>query len=1253
MNIATIEVSGVYASAKAYTHIPAGLVGATVTFDFSDPKWDNLSKTAIFRGNVTRDVIMSDNIVRVPPETVEEPGSRLLIGVYGVDSNKNIVIPTLWTDIGPIRPAADPSGDPSVDPSLPVWAQLAEEIEKLKSEAPDVPGKPGQDGGYYTPSLTQPNDNTLEFRFTPSNQGMPTVDPVQVELPNSGGNSVLCVTVRKDGSGIATVSHTNSEIQEAYGKGMEIICHYSDMDMSQSLQLVNCITGQCTFTAVGVYGGMRVNWKVVIDRNVPTVELTFDNYVDRETFAGFAEDVDERLTEFSEIAEEEFNHFDTIMVKSVNGQTPDENGNVEITIPDSGGSLVVKYDQSTKTVNHSFDEIKQALDREQVVVLEVVQVHLPIYGYGDSYVAFIHDETGLPVEIYTVYSDGTVHVAEEENTGGNVDLTGVVKSVNGVTPDENGNVEITVSGGATVATVEPAYDDIPKIFFGGALQQTKDEKVVPFRYISKTDDFSGYAEIKAQGNSSMSYPKKNQTVKMFADEACETKLKKDFKGWGKQNKHVYKANWIDLTHARNVVSARLWADVVKSRTNYAELPELLRTSPNQGAVDGFPVKVYADGVYQGRYTLNIPKDAWMANMDKDLDTHCILCGENYVSGCFRASANINESDWTDEIHDTVPASIKTRWNQVISFVMNSTDEEFRANLNQYFYVDSLIDYYLFGLASCGLDAFGKNQLYMTYDGQKWIATMYDMDSTWGLYWNGSKFVSSSYRRDEYEDYVNSTGNLLYVRLEQLFYEELQTRWAELKNGALSIENIINRFERFTDIASAELVKEDYASTTGGGKFTGIPSKDTNNIQQIRSFALTRQAWTDEYVANLTASDPEEPDVPDEPDTPVIPTDGLVYSLPEVKTFNGSSDYVDTGVMLFDTDKDFTIVVDFQTDRSGIASGSNGQIVHCCYEENPWPGMSLMYRYSNSINLAGSTLLDSTKTSDRNLVVITKDAANSIIEARTIDKSATISGKYANTLFEQTTLLGCGQGVDKSRFAFWAGTMYRCDIYLRKFTDTEIDEVLNNSSGTDDVTKEIVINNLVALKEVNDDTCDAASGAFNADAQHNSSGFIPVNPGDNIEFSGASAAYFDAVKNYVSGIPYSGNVPKTVTVPDGVAYICFNYSLNVAPYLIILPVKEADIAIGEDIATGENIDLTGYYSEEGFQTSDTYGTLKLTNVSPGMVFSTQNGNTAHFFDKNKDNLKKPTWNWPITVPEAAVYMAVSFPKATELSVIRTA
>ena len=465
--------------------------------------------------------------------------------------------------------------------------------------------------------------------------------------------------------------------------------------------------------------------------------------------------------------------------------------------------------------------------------------------------------------------------------------------------DERGRV-LALEGAAAIAggpAVEPGEEDIPKVFFGSALPQTKDDAVMSFRYISKTEDIKGYCKTKAQGNSSMSYPKKNQTVKLYKDEACTEKLKVDFKGWGKQNKFCFKANWIDLTHARNVVSARLWGDVVKSRANYEEIPELLRTSPNQGAVDGFPVKVYANGIYQGRYTLNIPKDAWMANMDDELDEHCILCGENYVSGCFRAEANIDESDWTDEVHDTVPASIKNRWNEAIRFVMNSTDDEFVAGIGNYFDVESLIDYYLFGLVTLNNDGFGKNQLYMTYDGMKWYATVYDVDNTFGTYLG--YHMDYDFPRERYEDYYASYetryGNLLYIRLAELFVDAIKARYAELKKGALSVENIINRFERFTDIAPPYLVEEDYAETTANGAFTEIPLKDVSNIQQIRSFVVARYPYIDGYVADQ-GKDPT-----------------ILYELPEETVFAGvDSQMIDTGVKLFDEPKSFTILVDATT-----------------------------------------------------------------------------------------------------------------------------------------------------------------------------------------------------------------------------------------------------------------------------------------------------------------------------------------------------
>lgn len=405
--------------------------------------------------------------------------------------------------------------------------------------------------------------------------------------------------------------------------------------------------------------------------------------------------------------------------------------------------------------------------------------------------------------------------------------------------------------------VEPQLMDMPRIYFSeGTLPTTKTATTLRFDYYSKTKEYHGWAEIKCQGNSSMSYPKKNFTVKLYKDKEKTQKLKIDFKGWGKQSKFVLKANWIDITHARNIVSARIWADIVKSRSDYDTLPELLRTSPNQGAIDGFPITVYGNGYYQGRYTLNIPKDKWMSNMDDTLDTNCILCGENYISGCFRALPVINGTDWTDEIHDTVPDVIKTSWTTSINFVMTSSDEEFKANLHNYFNVPSLIDYILYGILSTGLDAFGKNQIYMTYDAQTWLGNMYDMDSTWGLYWNGSKILSNTYSREEFEDMISGRqGNLLYIRLQQLFIAEIKARYTELRKSIFTYPYLVNKFEEFCQICPQDIVKEDYANTTANGAYTGIPSVTANNIQQLRSYINARLSYMDTYINSLVEAKP--------------------------------------------------------------------------------------------------------------------------------------------------------------------------------------------------------------------------------------------------------------------------------------------------------------------------------------------------------------------------------------------------------------
>lgn len=132
MEVAKIYVNGVNAVVAGLKKIPKGIAGATITVAFGNG-WDGLTKTAVFQGAVTKDVLDIGNVITIPAECVEESGHRLRVGFYGV-ADETLVIPTLWADLGTIQDAADPSGDTSTDPTLPVWAKMQELIMVMEDQ---------------------------------------------------------------------------------------------------------------------------------------------------------------------------------------------------------------------------------------------------------------------------------------------------------------------------------------------------------------------------------------------------------------------------------------------------------------------------------------------------------------------------------------------------------------------------------------------------------------------------------------------------------------------------------------------------------------------------------------------------------------------------------------------------------------------------------------------------------------------------------------------------------------------------------------------------------------------------------------------------------------------------------------------------------------------------------------------------------------------------------------------------------------
>lgn len=464
------------------------------------------------------------------------------------------------------------------------------------------------------------------------------------------------------------------------------------------------------------------------------------------------------------------------------------------------------------------------------------------------------------------------------------------------------------SGGTVAASVEPAEDDIPKVFFVGEAPTTKaqDELPLTMEYRSKTATIKSYVTLKVQGDTSAGYAKKNFNLKMFSDEARSEKLKCTFRNWSKTHKYCLKANWIDHTHARNVVGGRLWAQVARSRADYDSYPTEYKESANCGAVNGFPVKVYLNGVYQGLYTWNIRKDSSMFNMDDSTGTHAALIadGLNDVTA-WRATPQIDGSDWTDELNDTVPDAVKTAFQNVYDFVMNATDEEFMANVETHFYLSSLIDYFIYVYSILMIGGLAKSQTMFTYDAQKFLANIYDMDTTWALTWNGGGFYNvETACPDGYE----GTSNLLYERLVALYPDRIKERYAELRTSVLSDANIINEFERFMDVIGNDLYAEDFASTTANGKFTAIPSADTNNLQKLREIIVKRMAYCDEQIPQI---DKEE-----------IPATGITLSASTLSFTEAEAQTLTATVEPSDT----TDTVVWSSSNETVAKVSNGIVV---------------------------------------------------------------------------------------------------------------------------------------------------------------------------------------------------------------------------------------------------------------------------------------------------------------------------------------
>lgn len=180
--------------------------------------------------------------------------------------------------------------------------------------------------------------------------------------------------------------------------------------------------------------------------------------------------------------------------------------------------------------------------------------------------------------------------------------------------------------------------------------------------------------------------------------------------------------------------------------------------------------------------------------------------ENYTYG-WRYSANKKKRE-----------DCKKAWIEFYRFVTTSTDEEFKANLGNYFAIESALYYYLFTTRYCMVDNRAKNTFWhygKAADGtHKWdLCWDYDNDTSLGL----NNYGKQVYRYGLEDIDTDATGeevfrqsdSLFFCRIRDLFDAELKTMYQTLENSnAWNAEDFISECDKWQSQFPEELWRID-------------------------------------------------------------------------------------------------------------------------------------------------------------------------------------------------------------------------------------------------------------------------------------------------------------------------------------------------------------------------------------------------------------------------------------------------------------
>ena len=368
-----------------------------------------------------------------------------------------------------------------------------------------------------------------------------------------------------------------------------------------------------------------------------------------------------------------------------------------------------------------------------------------------------------------------------------------------------------------------------------------------------------------QGSSSINYEKKNFVFDLLNKDgsSCDIKIG----NWAVMDSYNLKANYIDFTQIRNVVTSRLAFEAANARSFGKRFPWEATynedvTAVNyrfddgaRGVIDGFPMELYINGEYWGLYTFNIKKTRKNFLMKKKEETKIIMGAETQNDW-----TRYIPSQWDIKNPDPVTEATMEKVDRIFTWMKGVGDGsiDFESTYQDYWIKDEWIDYLIFMTVFYAPDCIHKNGIFCTWDGDRWAFKLYDLDTTWGLDWMGSRIIPQSLT-DIFPDPDSNIANSMPWKVilhSSSWMNDVKKRYTELRKTILSESYVQEKVSSLADIFGTQNYEKDakrWPKIPSNGSpdiWNRYPGCYTGTYQMLdwyqKRVALVDSQWMNEY-----------------------------------------------------------------------------------------------------------------------------------------------------------------------------------------------------------------------------------------------------------------------------------------------------------------------------------------------------------------------------------------------------------------------